>query len=176
MNTEHLTSDQLIDYIHRELSPEDDAAILVHIESCAHCRADYEAEAKFSDALRAHAKLTERELPAGVIHRIWSAIDEPAAPSLRERLAAFLRPAVALPVAAIVALAIYFGAGANHGNVAQQTIDAAYYLDDHAALTRTVPFGEGNAVPSQLRNDQIGGSGEVVAVQSVVIRTADAAR
>ena len=177
MNNQHLhpTQNQLIDYIHRELSPADDASILMHIEACEACRLQYDVEAQLSEALRDHARATERELPAGVINRIWAAVDAPAQPTWAERLAAILRPAVAVPIAAVVALAIYFGAGANHGAPAT-TIDAAYYLDDHAELTRTVPFGEGTAVPAQLRNDQIGGAAQTVAAVSTVIRTADAAR
>ncbi|MDQ2865787.1 MAG: zf-HC2 domain-containing protein [Candidatus Eremiobacteraeota bacterium] len=176
MNVKHPTQDQLIDYIRRELPPADDAAILLHVEACGECRAQYESEARFLEALRSHARSTERELPAGVINRIWSAVDTPAESTWQERLASLFRPAVAVPIAAVVALAVYFGAGANYRVGAPTTIDAAYYLDDHAALTSTVPFGEGNAVPSQLRSDQTGGTNEVVSVNAATIRTADAAR
>ncbi|MEO9263426.1 MAG: zf-HC2 domain-containing protein [Candidatus Baltobacteraceae bacterium] len=177
MNLQHPTQDQLIDYIHRELTPADDATILMHIEACGACRAQYEIEARLSEALRVHARATERDLPAGVINRIWDAVDTAPALSWSQRLRATLRPAIAVPIAAMLAVAIYFGAGATHrAEGPQATIDAAYYLDDHAALTSTVPFGEGNAVPSQLRNDQVGGAGQNVVAQAAVIRTADATR
>ncbi|MDP9025669.1 MAG: zf-HC2 domain-containing protein [Candidatus Eremiobacteraeota bacterium] len=176
MNIQHLTQEQLIDYIHGELNPADDATILMHIEGCDACSAAHEAEARLSDALRVHARATERELPPGVIYSIRAAIDDGPAPAWTARLAAFLRPAVAVPIGAAIAIALYLGAGTVHRSNAPATIDAAYYLDDHAALTRTVPFGEGTVVPSQLRNDQVGGNGQVVAVTASIIRTADAAR
>lgn len=174
MNQQHPSTDKLIDYIHRELSPEDDAAILLHVESCDACRERYEAEARLSEALRLHARETERELPQGVVASIWAAVDAAPAPTFAERLRALLRPAVALPVAAAAAIAIYFGASAAQHSGTMTTIDAAYYIDDHAALTSTTPFGEGNAVPSQLENDQPGN--DVVAVSSTMMLTADAAR
>ncbi len=174
MNKQHPTIDQIVDYIHRELSPEDDAALLLHIESCAECRVQYQTEARLSEALRVHARATERDLPAGVINRIWDVVDAPPQPAWHERLTALLRPAVALPIAAACAVALYFGVASTHRGLPQATIDAAYYLDDHAALTSTVPFGEGTAVPSQFQNDQP--SNDVVAVDSETITTADAVR
>ncbi len=170
----HPSTDKLIDYIHRELSPEDDAAILLHVESCDDCRARYEVEARLSESLRIHARATERELPQGVVNSIWAAIEAPPDPSLAERLRALFRPALALPVAAAAAVAIYFGVAVTHHTGSVTTIDAAYYLDDHAALTSTVPFGEGNALPTQFESDQT--SGDVVAVTNTTVMTADVAR
>lgn len=173
MNDKHPSTEKLIDYIHRELSPEDDASILLHVEACEECRLRYETEARLSEALRMHARLDERELPQGVVNSIWAAIDADPEPSFAEKLRAWFRPAVAVPIAAVAALAIYFGVTTTHRAGEMPTIDAAYYLDDHAALTSTVPFGEGNAVPSQLENDRV--NSDVVAVQSTIITTADAA-
>ena len=175
MNQQHPSIDTLIDYIHHELSPQDDAAIMLHVESCDACRERYEAEARLSEALRLHARENERELPQGVVASIWAAVDAAPEPTFAQRLSAFFKPAVALPVAAAVAVAIYFGAAAAHHGGPMTTIDAAYYIDDHAALTSTTPFGEGNAVPSQLETDQPGN--DVVAVSSnTTMLTADAAR
>ena len=174
MKKQHPSTDTLIDYIHRELSPEDDAAILLHVESCDECRASYEIEATLSEALRTHAIETERELPQGVVNSIWAAIEEgAAAPSFGERLRDFFKPVVAVPLVAAAAVAIYFGVTGTHHTGPRTTIDAAYYLDDHAALNSTTPFGEGNAVPSQLDGDQ-SLSSDVIALQSSIITTADA--
>ncbi|HEV7178633.1 MAG TPA: hypothetical protein VGN11_02080, partial [Candidatus Baltobacteraceae bacterium] len=118
-------------------------------------------------ALRLHAKATERELPIGVVNSIWDAIDVPAQPSFLERARSWMRPAISLPLAAAAALVLYFGVVA-HQTPAQVAIDAGYYLDDHAALTSTVPFGEGNAVPVQLENDQSTNGAQTVAVQTVL--------
>ncbi len=171
---QHPSTEKLIDYIHRELSPEDDAAILMHVESCDECRARYQLEARLSESLRVHARETERELPQGVVNGIWAAIESPPQPSLADRLRALFRPAVAVPVTAVAALAIYFGVTATHHAGSTTMIDAAYYLDDHAALTSTVPFGEGNAVPTQLESDQT--NSDVVAVSNTTVMTADVAR
>ena len=173
MKQKHPSTDTLIDYIHRELSPEDDAAILLHVESCDECRVRYETEARVSEALRLHARNSERELPQGVVNSIWAEIDSAPHSTFGERLRAAFRPVYALPVAAAAAVAIYFGVAAQH-QAPVTTIDAAYYLDDHAALTSTTPFGEGNAVPAQLENDQLN-ENDVAAVLSTVITTADAA-
>lgn len=175
MNKQHPSTDTLIDYIHRELSPQDDAAILLHVESCDDCRARYETEARLSEALRTHAAETERELPQGVVNSIWAALEAAPAPSFGERLREIFKPVVAVPLAAAIAVAIYFGVATTHHTGPRTTIDAAYYLDDHAALNSTTPFGEGDAVPAQLVGDQAPGSG-VVALQSTIITTADVTR
>lgn len=174
MNKQHPSIDRLIDYIHRELSPEDDAAILLHVESCDECRALYETEVRLSEALRTHATEAERELPQGVVNAIWAAVEAPPAPTFGERLREFFKPVIAVPLAAAAAIAIYFGVASTHHAGSLPTIDAAYYLDDHAALNSTTPFGEGNAVPSQLEDEQTAGV-NVVAVQSTIL-TADATR
>ena len=151
MKQQHLTTEQLIDYIHRELEPEADAGLLAHLEACAECRAHYEAEAKLSEILRGYARETERDLPQGVVARIRDAVDRAEAPvSLLDRITALLRPAVTVPVAAMLLVATYFGLTTHRGDAAP-TINAAYYLEDHAALnTTTLPFSEGSALPATI--------------------------
>ncbi len=146
----HLNQDQLIDYLHGELSPGEDAALLQHLESCAVCNARYHDEVELSESLRAYARQTERELPAGVRNAVWAAIESTErAPTLWQRVLAWLHPGVAFPVGAALVLAAFIGYGssAHHSG---PTIDATYYLDDHAALTSAVPFNEGNTVPTAL--------------------------
>jgi anti-sigma factor RsiW len=145
----HLNQELLIDYLHGELAPGEDAALQQHLDSCAACRARYQEEVELSEALRGYARATERELPAGVRNAVWAAIESgERTPSLVQRVNAWLRPAVALPIAAALVLAAYLGfsSNAHHGT----TIDAAYYLDDHAAVTSAVPFNEGSTVPAAL--------------------------
>lgn len=157
MNNEHYELDTIVDYLHRELPPERDAAVLAHLGTCTACRALYDDQAELGESLRAYARMTERELPPGVVARIRDAVaNERSAASWPERFAAFLRPVYALPVAAALVVAAYFGvvSPAIHPSVA--TIDAAYYLEDHAALTNTVPFSEGAVVPASLETDETG--------------------
>ncbi len=149
MNT-HPNQELFIDYLHGELAPGEDAALLQHLESCAACRAHYQDELELSESLRTYARVTERELPAGVRNAVWAAIESgERTPSWPQRALAWLHPAVALPIAAALVLAAFIGYGssAHHSGT---TIDAAYYLDDHAAVTSAVPFNEGNAIPAAL--------------------------
>jgi anti-sigma factor RsiW len=155
MNVQHPSTEQIIDYLHRELTPEEDAAMLVHFDSCEECAAAYEEQARLSESLRAYANATERELPQGVVARIWDAIEEQQArPSIAQQIAAFFRPAVAVPLAAVLVVGAYFGYTATHRTAATTTIDAAYYLRDHASLNSTLPFGESSAEPASLRGDE----------------------
>ncbi|MDQ6823592.1 MAG: zf-HC2 domain-containing protein [Candidatus Eremiobacteraeota bacterium] len=151
--TQHLTTEQLVDYVHSALSPGEDASIHAHLDDCGHCRDDYAAEVSLTEALRKQAILEERELPGVVKAAIWSEIRN-ARPSPISRLAALWRPAIALPLAAVLALAVYFGPGVLHRQAQDSpSIEAAYYLQDHAALNNTVPFGDRTgANPAALEN------------------------
>ncbi|HTZ53696.1 MAG TPA: zf-HC2 domain-containing protein [Candidatus Acidoferrum sp.] len=146
----HPNHDLLIDYLHGELAPGEDAALSLHLDSCTDCRARYEGEVELSESLRAYARLSERELPAGVRNAVWAAIEaSERRPAWLQRVAAWLHPAIAFPVAAALVLGAFlgFGVSAHHSGT---MIDAAYYLDDHAAVTSAVPFNEGNTVPAAL--------------------------
>ena len=140
--TQHLTIEKLIDYIHNALSPGEDALIHAHLDDCRHCRYEYAAEVSLSESLRKQAVLEERELPGSVKAAIWHEVRN-ARPSTVSRLAALWRPALALPLAAALALAVFFGPGVLHRQAPiAPSIEAAYYLQDHAALNNTVPFGD----------------------------------
>jgi len=155
MKQQHLDTDLIIDYLHHELAADEDALAMQHLSACAECRALHDAQADLSEALRGYARQTERELPAGVVARIWDVVErESAAPSFFQQMRGFFRPAYALPVAAALVAAIYFGALPHDHDTAR--IDAAYYLEDHAALTSTVPFNEGTVVPASLENEETG--------------------
>jgi anti-sigma factor RsiW len=148
--TTHLTDDQLIDYLHGELAPGEDAAFALHLSACDGCRERYDDEAHLSEDLRAYARAAERELPVGIRAAVWDAIERPAGPRWGF---AWLRPAFALPVAAALVVVAFAGFSVSHHG-STPAIDAAYYLDDHAALTGAVPFNEGNTVPAALMTTQ----------------------
>ncbi len=157
MKQEHTTIEDIIDYLHRELSPEADAAMLGHLASCPQCAAMYEEQARISESLRAYGRATERELPQGVVARIWDAVDaQQTRPTFADRVAALFRPATAIPAAAVLVAAAFFGYSATHHAVSVTTIDAAYYLRDHASLNSTMPFGTGVVDPSSLRDEGAG--------------------
>lgn len=170
--TEHLTNERLIDYLHHALAPDADAAVYAHLEQCAQCRSEYDAEASLSEALRAHARATERELPPTLKAGIWSEI-RAERPNAWQRFVSGFRPAVALPVAAVLAVGIYFGV--QSGGAGAPSIEAAYYLNDHAAMNSTTPFSDHNANPVQIQTSAAYTSQKPVAVQAMSY-TADAGR
>ena len=137
---QHLTNDILLDYIHGELPPSRDAEVYAHIDSCPACRSEYEAEVAIGEVLRSNAALQERELPSSVKAEIWQRV-RAAKPSPWSRFAGWFRPAVAIPAAAAIALAAYFGT-AYVGPHGAPSIEASYYLQDHAAMNSTIPFSD----------------------------------
>ena len=135
--SQHITPELIVDYVHRELSPEDDSLVYAHLAECAECRALHRQELALTDALR--TTLGEaRELPPAVKAQIWEAIRQ-GAPSPWERLAAFFRPVVIVPAGvAVVAAGLvlaFNGAGAPR-------IDASYYLQEHAAQQARNPLAD----------------------------------
>lgn len=146
---EHPTAEQLNDYVHGELPEQQDAHVHAHLSVCAPCSEAHEMEARLGEVLREHARATERELPLGFAQCIVEAAiasDAPATPWW-ESVARLLRPAIAIPAVAAIALAVYLSiVAANQGSVETATIDAATYLDNHAALATDMPFAE-NAMP-----------------------------
>jgi anti-sigma factor (TIGR02949 family) len=147
---QHLTDEKLIDYLHGALAPQDDAAVYAHIEACPECRKRYDTEVALTEMLRSHNQHEERELPATLKAEIWQRIREQEAPA-RGGFWSMFRPALALPVAAALALGLYFGVW--HNGSGAPTIEAAYYLQDHAALNSTVPFNDhGTINPDDLES------------------------
>lgn len=136
--SDHLSNDLLIDYLRRELPPEDDAMVHAHLEACTACSREYQVEASLTEALRAAAAREELEFPSLVSANVWEAIRN-AKPSPWSQFAALWRPLVALPVAAaIVAAVILVSPMANAG----PKITAAYYLEEHAAQQAQNPLAE----------------------------------
>jgi anti-sigma factor RsiW len=148
MMHDHPSTEILIDYVHGELPAHDDAAIHEHVTACAQCSEARDVELRLSEVLREQARSEERELPPGFAARVVAAAtsDRPQ-PAWWHSLQGALRPTFALPAAAAVALVAYVGFSMLHGNVKTTTVDAAYYIENHAALATDMPFGEGSTLP-----------------------------
>jgi anti-sigma factor RsiW len=138
--TEHLTTDTLIDYIHGELDAAEDAVTLAHLQACPSCSAAYEVEAFLSESLK-RAGHDTLELPSMVKARIWENVRAESA-SPKARILAFFRPAIAFPVAAALAVALYFASPIAHRAPSGPSVDASYYLEQHAAEEIGNPLGE----------------------------------
>ncbi len=171
--TQHLTNETILDYIHGALPPQEDAACYAHMELCGQCRTEHTNELALGELIRKHAAQTELEMPATLKAAIWSEI-RAAKPSPWSNLLASLRPAVTLPIAAVLALGLYFGSSALAPQSAPE-IDAAYYLQDHAALTGTVPFSDRNVRPMDMETATVVSSQQPVAIEAASY-TADAHR
>ena len=150
---QHLTNDQLIDYVHGGLPPAEDAAVLSHLESCTQCADEYATEVRVSEILREHAAREEREMPSTIKANIWQLIRQ-AQPSYGSRLRAWLRPVYLVPAAAVIAVAAIFGPTYLGHHEAPLLIDAAYYLQDHAAMNGSIPFGDrSEAAPAEFQSN-----------------------
>ncbi|HZZ64583.1 MAG TPA: zf-HC2 domain-containing protein [Candidatus Baltobacteraceae bacterium] len=160
---QHIDNETLIDYMHGALPPQADAAVYAHMETCAQCREQFEAEAALTEMLHSYAAATERDFPSTLKAEIWSRVRS-AQPSFWSRVRDNLRPAVFVPVAAALALAAYFGSTLLSPH-APPSIEAAYYLQDHAALNTTVPFSDRNSsTPVDLQNGAMIAPSEETAV------------
>ena len=152
---EHPNSEQLTDYLHRALAPEDDASVYAHLVGCADCAAAYEREARLGEALREHARSTERPFPEGVLASVRARVAAANSRSIWESLRAFLRPALLVPVAAIAAVA-FIVLPRFVMPQAPPRIAAGYYLEDHAEMNGTMPFADGTtAVPVSLESGDL---------------------
>lgn len=139
----HYDADILDDYLHGALRPERDAAIHAHLETCAACRAIYDENARVRDWVRAAAQAEEREFPSVIKARVWEHVRRvPAAPSLADRVRAWWRPMVAVPVAAALAVFVYFGVPGVHGGPPPAGVAATYLLEEHAAVAADNPLAD----------------------------------
>jgi anti-sigma factor RsiW len=167
----HVRADTLLDFLHGELSPEEDAGVHEHLASCATCSAEHEEQMRLTEVLRAHAIAEERELPARVVARVRERINAYREPAWWQQLTAFVRPAVAMPAAAVLLLAAILGfSSIRPVFMHAPEIAAAYYLDDHAALsTHFLPFAQGATVPATLNGGLTSRSASVAAAADASI-------
>src|SRR5260370_36758006 len=139
MNT-HYDQDLLIDYLHGALDPSTDAAVFSHLEVCAECRAARDLEAAIADALRTAARAEALELPSTVKAHVWEAVRR-RKPTLLDRLRSPWGPAIAVPIAAPIALAAYFGTPLLRGRGTPPGSPARYDVDQHNAQPTQNPLG-----------------------------------
>jgi predicted anti-sigma-YlaC factor YlaD len=140
----HITDDDLIDYLHHGLADDRaDARVHAHLALCGDCRERYDAEAAVGEMLRASALAEEREFPSIVKAHVWAAIRS-AEPTLLERIRAVVSPVLAVPLAAALALLLYFGVPVIRGDRATSspTVAAAYYFEEHAAAGIENPLAD----------------------------------
>ncbi|HEY1653629.1 MAG TPA: zf-HC2 domain-containing protein [Candidatus Tumulicola sp.] len=155
MNQTHPTTEQLIDYVHGELPSAQDAAIHVHLAGCPECTTAHDAEVRLGEVLRAHARAETLEMPPGLVTAIRArTAAEASTRAWWQRLSTSMRAAVAVPIAAALALTLYFVTGGWHAPVNSGSADAAYYMENHAALSSNTPFGGGEALPTVLTADE----------------------
>jgi anti-sigma factor RsiW len=152
----HYNADTLDDYLHGALGPERDATIHAHLETCAPCSALYDEAAQVRDWLRAAARAEEREFPSLIKARVWEAVrNAPAPMSFADRLRAFWRPMIAVPVAAAIAVFAYVGIPGVHNNGQPAGVAATYLLEEHAALASDNPLADrGLIVPASVVDGQ----------------------
>jgi anti-sigma factor RsiW len=132
MTSQHPSTERIIDYIHGELSPAEDSVLFAHFAECSDCRADYETELRLTAALQSAAAAETLDLPSTVKAQVWSSVRETETGGWR----AFLRPIIAVPVAAAIALAVFFSVQNNAPKAAHPAVGAQAYFDVHNAATR----------------------------------------
>lgn len=152
MNQTHPTPDELVDYLHGELPAPRSAAIAAHIAGCSGCADARADEVSLTQLLRDHARAQERELPPGVVSGIWEKLRN-RPPSVWERFSAALRPAIAVPVAIAIAAFLFFSIKVAHGPAHAATIDASYYVENHATLDAVTPLSEDDPIPQVLASN-----------------------
>jgi anti-sigma factor RsiW len=139
--TQHLPLETLIDYIHGELTPEADAAVHLHLTACPVCREEYDAEMQVGEALRSAARAQDVEFPSMVAARTWERI-RTTRPGPLANLALFLRPAIAVPLVLAIGFGAYFATPLGHFARHERTVNASYYLEQHAGQEASDPLAE----------------------------------
>ncbi|MBV9718280.1 MAG: zf-HC2 domain-containing protein [Candidatus Eremiobacteraeota bacterium] len=143
MNQTHPSIEAIVDFLHGEMPAPQLAAIAAHLAGCPECQDRRAAEDAITDAVRAYAREQERALPANVVAGIRRGIEPGGAPWGWEGFRAVLRPIYAVPLAAAIALVLYIGISARHGENVPPAIDSAYYVENHAVMAETAPFADG---------------------------------
>lgn len=149
----HLNSDTLIDYLHRELSPAEDARVLSHLESCELCAGELQIEATLTERLRSAARVAEVELPLGMQSAIMARIAAIRA-NPWERFASWLRPIVVVPVAAALAAGAFFLSPLQQQAPARAALPVSYYLQQYAVHAQQNPLADhGTIIMSSFDDD-----------------------
>lgn len=142
----HYNTETLIDYVHGALDPQTDAAVFTHLSSCGQCRAAYQTEVELGETLRRAARESELEMPTDLVARIRMATRAEAPRGIAAWLSV-RRAAWALPAAAALALALWYGGNElRSSGTPAASIDALYYLEAHDAQTRSITTGERSGI------------------------------
>jgi anti-sigma factor RsiW len=153
----HYDLNTIDDYLHGELDEASDAALLAHLETCAACRSTHDEAARVREWVKAAAAAEEREFPSLVKARVWEVVR--SSPPRRNWLLDGWRPWLAVPVAAVVAVAVFVGHPGTHAGAAG--IAASDLLLEHAAGMAGNPLADhGYAVRASVVED--GGAVPVV--------------
>jgi len=137
----HLQIDTIIDYLHHELAPGDDAEVLAHLEACADCTAELNVEASITDRMRAAARAEELEVPSGLRSAILTRIAGQRR-GLLESLRGWVQPLVFVPVAAAVAAAAIFFFPAHTPPSSQSGLPVSFYLQQYAVHAQQNPLAD----------------------------------
>jgi anti-sigma factor RsiW len=139
----HITDDDLIDYLHDEVSDALGLRIHDHLAGCGSCRARCDDEAAVGEMLRSSALASERELPGLVRAQVWAAVRD-MEPTFFDRVRGVLTPFVAVPLAAMLALVLYLGVPVIRGAHATgaPSVAAVYYFEEHAAEAQENPLAD----------------------------------
>ena len=151
---QHLTIETLIDYLHHELPPGQDAMVLAHLEACRDCASELNVEAAITDRLRTTARAEELDMPLGMRTAIMARIAE-LRPTPLEAVRRWLGPIVLVPVAASIAAAAFFFAPHTAPQSQQAALPISYYLEAHAAGAQGNPLADRGTVmlPAMLTQD-----------------------
>jgi hypothetical protein len=170
--TPHLQTQTLTDYVHGALSPAQDALAYAHVRECTDCRAELELERSLTDLLRTGAAREELEFPSLIKAAVWQTIRD-AKPSPLARLTAYLRPAIAVPVASAAVVAALLLGPLHLGSSPLPTIDATFYFDEHAAQQAPNPLADRSTIPQALETGFEQSAGDIpdVAAHEAVAAT-----
>jgi anti-sigma factor RsiW len=141
MNETHPNIEQIVDYLHGELSPAEDAAVHAHIAVCPACDELRAEELGMMEALRANARASERELPPDLVSRIREAAARTREP-LWAPVRALFRPMVLIPATVAAAAVFYAGFDGWQRATTPVAINSADYVTSHAAMAASAPFGD----------------------------------
>ncbi len=153
MNETHPSIEQIVDHLHGELPAAEDAAMHAHLAGCRSCEQRRAEELALTEQLRAYAVARERDLPPSLVTKIRDALEPRRTWDPVEWLRSGLRPILILPAAAAIALIVYAGF-AWRVKTGPTAIEAAYYVDQHAAMATIAPFADGAAPAALTSYDQ----------------------
>ena len=167
---QHLSFDTLIDYVHRELAPDEDARVLAHLEACETCARELNLETAIAERLRIRAREEELELPLGMSSAIMARIASLRPSPLAALLAPFrhgpLRPLLFVPAAVAIAAAAVF-LPVTTQRTTGPAFPVSYYLEEHAAHAQENPLADRSSTVMMTSLERTVSTETVPLIQSV---------